>query len=367
MADPISEVLGVDNIVGVIQSSTAGLPKPLPEAYYTVNRTVEGDSVGFDSEAGERGVAPIVDRNSPSKHVVIDGLTQKIFKLLTMKLKAGINPNVLQNLRAPGGSTKQKNGQGEVARIVGKLNKKIENTRLVASHYMLIGGGKIWYDSDGDLLYSATGAVNTVDAVIPATNLNQGKQMDGSTAIISASWATVGTSIYGDMENLQLTALQRYGAPITTVVYGANIFGYIVKNTDIGKNLQSNASLAAAFANLAIPNGFLGIETWVKGAGSFWLDATATNRTFVGADDIVCLPAPNANWLENVEGSYLIPGGSGLYGSLVDANNAFIEVTGKFGYAAQENDPVGATMYAGDTYLPFIKVPKAVYKLDVTP
>ena len=363
MADPVSEVLGVDNIVGVIQTTVADLPRPLPDAYYTVNRNVSGDSVGFDSEAGERQAAPYTDRTSPSRNVVIDGMTQSVWKIPTVKLNASVNPNVLQNLRAPGGTTMQKNGQGEVARRVGKLNKKIENTRLVASHYMLLGGGKIWYDSDGNLLYNTTGSVATIDCGIPAGNLTRGLRMDGSTRIISATWATAGTDIAGDMEALLLTALQRYGAPIDTIVYGANIFGHICANTAVKSWLASNAALAGAFTNLAIPNGFLGVPTWIKGAGSFWNDSTGTNRTFVGANDIVCLPAPNSNWLENVEGSFMVPNGPEVYGSLLDANASFVEVTGKFAYAGKTLDPPGATMFAGDTFLPFVKVPEAIYKL----
>lgn len=99
---PIGEVLGIDNVVGVIQKSTPGIPAPLPPGYYEVNRSVEGDMVGFDSEEGERKTAPIVDRSSPSRHVVVDGMSTEKIRMLTAKMNATVDPNALQNLRDPG-------------------------------------------------------------------------------------------------------------------------------------------------------------------------------------------------------------------------------------------------------------------------
>jgi hypothetical protein len=364
MADPIAEVLGVNNIVGVIQSIKPGIPAPLPPGYYTVNRTVQGDHVGFDSEAGERGVSTVVDRSSPSRHIVVDGMTQRFARLLTLKEDATVNPNVMQNLRAPGGQVMQRNGMGEVGRIVGRMNKRYENTRTAASHMMLLGGGAIYYNTDGELLPDSTGAINTVDAGIPASNLNQGLQIDGVTAILSANWATNGTDIPGDMESLLTTALERTGYPLTTAIYGKNTLANFLSNDAIKELLKANAPLSAGFSNLAIPAGFLGIDNWVKGAGIFWVDSTGTNRTFVAADEICFLPTPSGDWLENVEGSFMIPNGGPVYGSLLDASNQFAEITGKFGYAVQTYDPPGAKMFTGDSFLPFIKVPNAVYKLD---
>jgi len=365
MADPLRDVLGIDNIVGVISTTTPGLPAPLAEGYYAVNRSVEGDMVGFDHEGGERKTAPIVDRSSPSRHVIVDGMGNKQWRMLTAKHNSTIDPNALQNLRTPGSLQKQKNGRAEVARVAGRLAKRLINTRTMANHAMLLGGGKIYVGPDGDLQPASAGSMYTVDAEIPASNLDQGLQMDAATALLTTSWNNAAADIPAMMQLVTDTALMRTGIKLDLAVIGANVLGYFLANTMIKELMKSNVAMTTAFGNNTIPNEFLGVPNWMKGSGLYWVDKDDGYNKFVGDDDICLLPAPAAAWLECAEGSHMLTNGGQVVPSMEQANEAFVEVYGKWGFAELTSDPTGAKLVAGDTYLPMLKIPAAVYKLDV--
>jgi len=53
--------------------------------------------------------------------------------------------------------------------------------------------------------------------------------------------------------------------------------------------------------------------------------------------------------------------------SAVDVAHSLREQAGMFSYAEMLTDPPSIKMVAGDTFLPVIKVPKAVFIADVTP
>jgi len=359
MAD-LNEVLGVDNIVGMIQAIKPGLNRTLPDSYYAVNRTVHGDMVSFDEEDGERKTSKIGGRDAPARQIEVDGVRQTHARCLSPKEKMSVKPTDLENLRAPGGSRKEKRGKSEVARKVGRLNTRLDNTRIATAEMMLLGGGVIYYDNDGNLLADDTGAVNTVDAGIPATNLSRIKDMDGND--ILTDWAVVTADIVGQMRKLHDTALKRTGYKLSTVVYGADVIGHLCANNCVGNMMNSFAALSASMANLSLPSGFLGFQNWISGSGAFWVDEDGTHHNLVGDEEICFLPEMDASWFENVEGSFPVPNTDGVFGSLVEANESFVDVTGKYGYAWIEKDPPGASGVVGDTYLPFIKVPGVVYK-----
>jgi hypothetical protein len=353
MAD-LESVLGVDNLVGVMQSVKSNLPRVLPDEYYEINRTVEGDMIGFDDDRATRKTMPITGRDSPAREFVVDGLRQKYARALTMKGRLRLKPTDVENIRAPGGTTRERRGLSEVRRVSGKANDRLENTRIAATHMMLIGGGVIYYDNDGNLLPDSTGAINSVDAGVPAENQDQ---LNG---IIDVSWDDPTADIASQMRNLHTQAETATGYKLRTACYGANIMGYLCANNCVENILQSHAPLAAAFSNIEIPDGFLGFSTWVSGASAFWVDSEDTVHYELGPDQIAFLPEAG-QFHENVEGSYPVPNGDGVFPSIVEATASFVDVTGKFAYAWTEKDPSGVAGVYGDTYLPFLKVANSVY------
>jgi hypothetical protein len=192
--------------------------------------------------------------------------------------------------------------------------------------------------------------------------------MDGSTAIITASWATASTDIFSQVRVLKKTAIRRSGYPITTALVGTNVPGYIAKNDYAKYWLARNPGKNQQFLDTGeIPDGFLGLN-WINVGDAFFEKADGTIVDQIDADGVVFLPDPSPDWFEMVEGSSVVPKQIGLAGAdLMSASGASEIVYGMSSYAKIIDDPVTAVQIAQDTFLPLIKVPGAVYQLDTTP
>jgi hypothetical protein len=237
------------------------------------------------------------------------------------------------------------------------------NLRVAAVLAALIQG-VIYFDADGNLLASATGAKLTVDMQIPAGHKTQ-LNVFGTGNIISASWATAATDIIVQIKNLKKAARKETGYPLAHAFYGENVLDYFLTNTKLKELINRNASYQTAFSKGEIADGFLGLKWWPI-EQAFFKDQDGSYQDLAAATQIVFTPEPDNSWWELMEGSYVIPTSLGNLAS--DMNSALsnlTEVTGMFSYAKVLDDPATIKQLAGDTFLPVVKVPKAVYNATV--
>jgi hypothetical protein len=111
-----------------------------------------------------------------------------------------------------------------------------------------------------------------------------------------------------------------------------------------------------------IPSPLLGL-TWRPAYEAFFEDATGTLQSLVGDDQVVFTPEPSTDWIGWLEGTYPVPTSVGTVS--VDAADALrgsvTTAAGMFAYGVVNTDPVTVKMVAGDTFLPVLKVPKAIF------
>ena len=208
--------------------------------------------------------------------------------------------------------------------------------------------------------------MNTVDFAVPAANQGQ-LNWDGNGDIIDASWATAGTDIIGHMNKVQIAARLTTGYPIARAFYGGAILDYLLTNTKLKEFLNRNPAIQGSLVAGAIPDGLFGLK-WAPIGQAFFQDQNGANQLWFGDDHIVFTPEPAPDWFEWVEGSYQIPTQlGGVYAGGLDAANAFAKVYGMFSFASVESDPAGIKHNCGDTMLPVLKVPRAIWIADVTP
>ncbi len=359
MAKNISQILGAKNLSGVIQTVKGGLAEDLlPPAFLTPNRTVEGNHCTYRKVAGTRKTARIVQYGSPSQQRNLSGVSEVAATLLHTAENIQHDPNVLQNLLAIENETRQKLGQQEVARKTGEFKQLFLNLR-VAAVFSLLANGIIWFNGDGELLPSSSGAVTTVDFGVPAANKNQ---LGG---IIAASWATAGTPIHTHIAALRKYARKATGYRLDYAFYGEDILGYLWANTVLKEIINRFPAFQAAFSAGRVPNGLLDLN-WVPIAEAFFNDKDGTNQDFFGGDAVVFTPTPSVDWFEFIEGTYATPSNLGTVSS--DGVAAIGQVSvqqGMFSYAHLTADPVGIKQIAGDTFLPVLKVPEAIFIADV--
>lgn len=366
MSTTLQQILGAKNLTGIINGIIGGVPEDLiPAGFMSSRRQVEGDYCTYNKVEATRKTARLVQYGSKAVKRQLQGVSEVPVKLAHFFESFDVKPTDMMNLLAEGNETRQRMGAATLARQVAEFGRLFRNNRLVA-FYSMLARGKISYDSDGNFKTSdqaGSGGVD-IDFSVPANNQNQWN------GIIGASWATAGTSIITQVKAVKKQARKLTGYPLKHAFYGANIPDYLLTNTQLKELINRNARLQEAFTLAEageIPDGFLGFM-WHPVDQAFWDDG-GTNTDIFGDDALILTPEPSADWFEWIEGSYPVPTDIGSVSS--DAVSALLssiaEVYGAFSYATVTHNPVCVEGFAGDTVLPTLKVPGAIFIGDVTP
>lgn len=362
----IQQILSAANMLGTINAIKGGVVNPFDPAFLTTIRGITGDYGTYTKIEGTRETARLVQYGSPSVRRNLRGLSEVPVKLAHSFEHQFHDPTVLQNLMNYENPTVQALGMQEIGRQTSEFKSLFMNLRI-SSLASMLALGAVYFDADGNLLPSATGAALTVDFQVPAGNQDQ-LNWDGNGNIIAASWATAGTDIIGHVETLKIAAKRLTGYPLTTAYYGENILGYLVANTVIQALGVGNPGIANSLLQLTIPDGFLGLK-WRPASDHCFVDQDGTRQTIFPADQVTFTPDVDRSWYEMLEGTYPVPTNLGAVtaDALDSAGSGIRLARGLFNYAHVMSDPVTIKHLAGDTMLPVLKVPAAIFQADVTP
>jgi hypothetical protein len=361
MAKTLAEILHYENLMGVVNAASNGVPADLlPPAFLSVGRqTVTGDRGVFTKISGTRKVARQALYGSPSQQRALSGVSKVPVTLIHAIDSINHDPNVLMMLSQYDNPALQSQGIAEIDRQGVEMRQLQDNLRVSALFSMLVNG-TIWFDGNGGLLPSDSGAVVTVDFGVPAANKAQ------AGGAIAATWATAATDIIGHVTAIRKAARKATGFPLRHAFYGPKIINYLLANTALKEILVRNPAYQAALASGEIPDGVLGF-VWHPIAEAFFEDMGGTNRDWSGDDTLILTPEPSAEWMGWLEGTYPVPTTINVASDAEAAARSVRPVAGRFTYAQVIADPVTVKQVSGDTFLPVLKVPAAVYQLDVTP
>lgn len=357
----IEAVLGTDVLLGATGMAVNSLPvRHIPPSL--LRGTPIGANTGYVLVGqGTNKTAKSAARGSASRPITVSGASRRPEVLIHSSNSIEIKADTMINLVNPANGQVEQLAKAEIARQVNEC-AKLSNNMRVHSLTSLFGLGAIWYDVNGDLLPSSSGAVVTVDPGIPANNRNQ---LNG---LITASWATASTPIVKNLMNIQKQCLvngKGRTGPIEHAVYGADIFDYIYNNTQAQAMIRNNPVYMSAFASGVIPDGFAGIRKWWPGYFGFYNNASDTTVTPFAGDTLALFPEPDSSWFELQEGIQPIPGRFQAASDLNTLANDMTIASGMFMYAYQTLDPVGAKLVFGDNFLPAIHIPEVVFIADV--
>ncbi len=360
MAKTIEQILGYVYLTGLIQAVKTGIPDVLPAAFQTVKKTTIGDAGRYTQVRGTRQTARLAMYGSPAVKRALKGVESKDVKLLHTFEEITMDPLLLQHLRNYEDYNVQQLGMQEVDRQQSEFRSYFDNLRLSAV-YSMLANTSIWFDSNGNLLPTSSGAQVTIDYGVSANNKNQ---LNG---IISASWAAFNTDIPLQLRNLKKKSLQLTGYPLKYAFYGVNIPSYLTQNNYVLDYLSRNPPFAQKFLDQAeIPDGLFGF-TWVPVYTSFFEDASNVNQEFFGGDTVAFTPEIARDVYEVMEGTYMVPSVFSATSNMASALASLKQVSGMFSYAVPTHNPPTASMYMGDTFLPVWKNPDALFVADVTP
>jgi hypothetical protein len=397
MAVNLESILGSRNLIGMIQSVMGRCPEDLlPPEMYKTSRSVEGNRGTYFKVKGTRQTARIAQYGGPSRARELPGVSEEPVTLIHAFEHCVHAAALLQNLVAekqdsPDAEIKQRLGLQTITRQIQVFGDLFTNLRISAI-YSALALGKIYWDATGNLLPTSSGAIYTVDYEIPTDTSTYPETpypnvgtfaavFQNAAAGLNVGWNTndgttgKGTAdIQGQIIQLKNLARQRTGYPITHAYYGKSVLGYINNNRITQQVLTGSARYAEAAMMTEIPDGTFGIKKWYPVAEAFFTKSATTQvlgspeeaniAEWFPAAQITFTPDPSPEWWEVLEGTYPVPSAFNITKDMMGQLTSLKQVAGAFSYATLQDDPPSVKHLAGDTFLPIIKVPGAVYIIN---
>ncbi len=358
----LQDVLGGPNLCGVIQATATGVPNAFPPAFYQVDKTVDRDTGQYTRVTGTRTVARMAAYGSPSQQRNLKGVEAVPVKLIHTVESILLPVADYMNLLSYDDSSAQTRGLQEVTRQVRAFRTNFDNLRVAALTQMLFQGA-IYSDGHGNLLPNATGAQTVAGFNVPAGNLGQLDPLNQGVPVLDVSWDNAASDIDRQLLNLRQIATRLSGYPLRYAFYGKNVPTYLTNNAKLQNYFVRNAGDDTSYLSSAeVPSPLLGF-TWAPAYDAYFEDANGHLQSLVGDDQVAFTPDPSPDWIGWLEGTYPVPTSVGTVSgdAAMTLRNSVTTAAGLFAYGVLSTDPVTVKMVAGDTFLPVLKVPKAIF------
>lgn len=338
------------------------LPKVLPMDLYT--RTVQnlGQSFRRAIFRGSRKTAKFARYGSPPLEVEQTGAGIQDVQLLHSIESITAGPEVLQLFQDYSSYQAVQLATHELDRRAIDFAVRSDNLRTSTVH-VAMANGKVWYDINGNLLTTSSGAEVTVDYGLPNANR----------VTSSTSWANTAFDIPTYLTNFLTDAMYTTGRKPKIAICGKNIQGYLSNNVSFQQYLARNPEYNQYFVNNAqIKDGTLNLK-WVMAQDAYFESAAGVMTAVFPADQITFLPDITPDFYNIVEGSMPVPKEFGWLsqgGDFTAAVKALLSspVYGMFRYAYGVAYPIPQIhIVQGDSFLPDIRIPEAMFIMDTTP
>lgn len=361
MAFSAVDLLSYVPLMKPIETVKTGIPNVLPPEFFSTTEDIPGHVAEVVQIPGTRKVARVAPYGTPPRLVDKVDLSIKPLVLLHTIEEMNFRDELFRWLRQwDQYQPMQQRAVDEIARQGAQFVARMDNLDVAVVTSML-ANGIAWFDGNGNLLPTSSGAKLTVDQGIPANNKNQ---LNG---IISASWATAATDIVSQVNAIKTAAAQTTGYKLKYAIYGKNIPGYLAKNDVIKPLWQYNQAFNQSYLTTGnAPREMLDL-IWIPAYTSFYEDDTGTVRELFPADQVTFTPEINSMTYAYMRGSYPVPKGFTFGGSAENILSSFTDVYGRFRYAYAKVNPSGIVDTMGNTFMPYLKVPAAYFQADVTP
>ncbi len=363
----LEQILNFRNLTGLVQSVKSGIPNPLADAdprFMNPVSQVRGNKAEYFRVIGTREVAQQVQYGSPARRRELVGVSSVPVTLLHTFESQQWPMTLMDSLTQMTSFQRDEKAQQQAVYQTGIFKKRFANLRIAASLYSLFQG-KIFTTSTGLLAPSATtsgvSTATTIDFSIPANNTGN------INSTISTTWDQPTAPIMTQLLQIQTIALKTTGYVLEHAFYSDEVPGYIGRNTEAQNFLKLNPAMNQQYLTTAcVPNGFAGIKYWHRAGHAFYSDGT-TNQPIMPAKRVVLTPAYDPEWFEIMEGSYLVADNVvPQMGASADTILDGLKRTfGMFGYGVLGNNPTTVEQFAGDTFLPVLKVPAAIFQCGV--
>lgn len=359
----VQEMLSFVPLTEAIKLVVSGVPKVLPEAFWSLRENVLGDKARHFQFRGNRKVGRVTPYGSPPRQRTQLPLETEDIKLLHAIEELPIN---VQQLLGVGQAFESYEAQvsfrDEMMRQMEEFAYYLANLEI-ASVTSMVANGYLWFDADGNILPTSSGATLTVDYGVPAGNT-------GSVGGIIVDWSNTASNIPTQVNNLKTYARQTTGYPLEWAFFGKNVAGYLANNTNFQAYLARNDAYRQQYINTGqVADGTLGLK-WVPAQDAFFENDSGTVQAQFAVDSVTFTPGITRATYAMYEGSYRVPKSIQpiISGDLMDAINQTELVYGLFRFAQVTSVvPLQIKQTVGHTLLPKMKQPAAWFFVDTTP
>jgi hypothetical protein len=354
----VREILSWVPLTKAVEVVKGGIPSVLPQEFFTLEEKVSGHTARMIEYKGTRKTSRITNYGSVARSMERVELGSRDIVLLSTREQIPFRDELVFILRNWEQYTPQQHfAMREIAFQGEQMRLRMENLEIAATLSSLVYG-KIYFDSDGNLLPDNVGASLVVDQGVPSTNFLTASTLGGL-------WSNTNTNIVDQITTVKKKAIQASGYPLKYAIYGQDAAKHMAVNESLryfwARHQDHNDSYLDSGL---IPKKFLGL-TWVPAYEAFYEDATGVVRELFPTDRVVFTPEiTEATWAF-YRGSELVPTTLGMFGGAEQALNSFVEVFGRGRYARVYDNPVQIVDIAFDHFLPRIKVPNAYFVLDI--
>jgi hypothetical protein len=356
MPASIQELFQHTYLTEMVQRIKPGLPKVLPDEFYAVSGPpVTGDRVAMPMSEGARDVPKVLPYMSPARQAGKYTLSLKNVVLLWLAEVMPFGKELMTIYRQFSSYAPQDNRAGDLLRFqCEQLRQKFDNFRVAAVNSVFARDGKIYIDSDGNLLPTSSGADYTFDNGVPAGN-------SGTFGGILSTWNT-SADIPSQVNNFKAYALKQTNWPIATAVYGQGVSGRLAVNTAFQAYLARNPNYNSHYINTGeIADGVLGLK-WVKAQDAYFVDQNGTAQTQFRTDYITFCPDLKGTY-KLLEGTTPVPkdGTMAAQGDVEAALRSMVEVPGIGSYAYVTFNPIQLHQFMFDCVAPVLAAPDSYY------
>ncbi len=367
MSKSLNDLLGYHTLTGLIQATVPGVPDVLPAAFDSFKKDVLMDDGEYTVRPGNRGVAKKGRFGAAATKRGLRDVGTKAVKLMHFIEEIEFDAKTMMKLRSVN-SYEHDTAYEEFTSQVAFFNDYFTNLRKTLK-MMLLRSGTLYFDEDGNLLPTSSGATETLTIYSQDAGHIDQLNVFGTGNIIDAAWTSPSTDIPGQIRGVKQASVADTGYEVMHAIYGKNVPSYMTSNSYVQQYLARDGSGRGEYLKDNEIGNLFGIE-WTPGYKQFWktgesLTSSGTVNYVLGDDEIIFCPKPSKEWWERLDGSYPVPTNINIVTDAEAALDQIKLVNGKFSYAQVMTRPIGALLTCGDTFLYVNKVPNAVMRADV--
>lgn len=362
MGTTLEQILGYAMQTASARSVAGGVNRVLPPAFYTPTMTVPANTVSYHVFENSRKGAQAMPYGAASRSIEAPPRSTKSATLWSSTHNMSHQMSLLMDLKRDDRPDLQRNGEQEISRKTVEFARFFGTSEANLVHSCLFSGYQYW-TSSGDIVLGSSGSSLSLDYEIPARNINR---LGASNNVIATKWDTASADIRGDMQYVFDDMNQTTGRFPSIAVFGKSIPGYFLKNTILATTITANNQFQNAFAQPStVPAGFLGIPTWINGSAAYYQKADGTLEKWLADDELVIMPDFSTDWYEVVQGTTAVQNSFSITNDAVSMINNITNVAGLASWCTMQNDPPSIKQIMTHNYLPILKVPACVYRLNV--